>query len=182
MLPQTPPTISPDGWPPLPEAWYILLTQWAQVGPPSGERAWVERLEALLAAPAARGWIRTAEQGAAGVRTELFQGAQGVRLVGRRWAGGEHTPVHDHGGAAGAEVVVKGALQMRTYRWADDRLQEADATLAMTHTIVSLAPNLIHEAANLLVNQVSVSLHLYGPAVRPPRVYLVGANEGGTGC
>lgn len=160
----------PGQWPALPPSWRALLTQWDNEGA-LPETPWHDRLAALLQTPGAAEWMVAAEPGDSGVRAELFKGPHGLTLVGRRWAPDESTPIHDHGGAGGAEVVLCGALRLQTYRLQDDWLMACEAALAMTGAIVPLAPGLIHEAANLLVNQPSVSLHLYGPSVHPSRVY-----------
>jgi predicted metal-dependent enzyme (double-stranded beta helix superfamily) len=128
---------------------------------------WGQRLDALLASAEAEAWWTEALAGESGTRTVLFEGTQGVRLIGRRWAAGESTALHDHGGAAGAEVVLDGALTLYPYRrGADGVLQREGMTLLVPGTVQPLEAAILHRAHNPLPAP-SVSLHLYGPAVRP---------------
>ncbi|MEJ3748731.1 cysteine dioxygenase family protein [Actinomycetes bacterium KLBMP 9797] len=76
------------------------------------------------------------------------------------WLPGQHTELHDHGGSAGAFVVVAGALVEQTVR--GHRLREA-ALPAGAHR--RFGAHHVHAVANR-GDAPAVSVHVYAPALR----------------
>jgi predicted metal-dependent enzyme (double-stranded beta helix superfamily) len=79
-----------------------------------------------------------------------------VWLIG--WWSGQHTPVHDHGGASGALAVVGGVLEetlVRPSRPARSRLLPAG-------TVLRLPPSTIHRVGNVHALP-ATSIHAYSP-------------------
>jgi hypothetical protein len=83
------------------------------------------------------------------------------------WLPGQGTDLHDHGGSAGAFVLVSGRLTERTV---------ASASLVATALAAPdgrrFGPHHIHQLTNES-RQPAVSLHVYGPALRTMTRYRV---------
>jgi predicted metal-dependent enzyme (double-stranded beta helix superfamily) len=83
---------------------------------------------------------------------------------------GQGTDLHDHGGSAGAFVVVSGQLTERTVAntrgpvAGSDRPRLVDATLG-AGTGRWFGPHHIHQLVNNS-NRPAVSVHVYGPALK----------------
>ena len=88
------------------------------------------------------------------------------------WLPGQGTDLHDHGGSAGAFVVVSGTLTEYTVktlpgsapRLASDSLYPGDGR--------AFGPHHIHQITNA-ATQPAVSLHVYGPALREMTRYHI---------
>jgi predicted metal-dependent enzyme (double-stranded beta helix superfamily) len=87
------------------------------------------------------------------------------------WLPGQHTDLHDHGGATGAFVVVAGTLTEETLARGGGRCRLVSRTLAVgDHR--SFGARHVHRVANLGTGP-AVSVHVYAPALRSMTRYLV---------
>jgi len=92
------------------------------------------------------------------------------------WLPGQGTDLHDHGGSAGAFVVVSGTLTEYTVktppgsapRLASDSLHPGDGR--------AFGPHHIHQITNA-ATQPAVSLHVYGPALREMTRYHIAGGQ-----
>ncbi|HEX7659138.1 MAG TPA: cysteine dioxygenase family protein [Pseudonocardiaceae bacterium] len=75
------------------------------------------------------------------------------------WLPGQHTDLHDHGGATGAFTVVSGTLTESTAR--QDGSGERSQQLVAGQSR-AFGPNYIHQVRNLGVDP-AVSIHVYRP-------------------
>lgn len=159
---------SPSSWPLLPASWRASLQSW-DAGPATPPAAWATRLRELINDPDAASWLAEIRAKKQEDRREvLFDGSQGVQLIGRQWRVGEGSTIHDHGGAAGAETVVDGALVLTEYGCTGDRFWPRRSVLSGPGLVLALTPDLIHAVQNPL-DRLSISLHLYGPRKREAR-------------
>jgi mannose-6-phosphate isomerase-like protein (cupin superfamily) len=85
------------------------------------------------------------------------------------WLPGQSTDLHDHGGSAGAFVVVSGTLTEHTVAAGAPRLVGADLGAGEGR---SFGPRHIHQITNTGVRP-AVSLHVYGPALREMTRYRI---------
>jgi predicted metal-dependent enzyme (double-stranded beta helix superfamily) len=89
------------------------------------------------------------------------------------WLPGQHTDLHDHGGSAGAFVVVSGCLTeealTRGRRGTGGGLRTARLPAA-AHRV--FGPRHVHRVANHGPDP-AISLHVYAPALRSMTRYLV---------
>jgi quercetin dioxygenase-like cupin family protein len=76
------------------------------------------------------------------------------------WLPGQETDLHDHGGSAGAFVVVRGQLVEQTVD-ADARLR---STTLVTGAGRSFGPHHVHQLGNTS-REPAVSVHVYSPAL-----------------
>lgn len=76
------------------------------------------------------------------------------------WLPGQHTDLHDHGGAEGAFTVVSGALSERVVPHGE-RPVPASHTVTPGRTRV-FGPNYVHQVHNLGADP-AVSIHVYAP-------------------
>ena len=143
--------------------------------------------------PTARRLVATARE--LGARPELWAPHRGFSLDERHavrvaatptweawilgWLPGQTTGLHDHGGSAGAFVVIEGALQEATL--APPRRHQPAALLHRTldtgrHR--SFGPHHVHQVVNL-TDCPAVSLHVYAPRLQVMTRYTVvaGAHE-----
>lgn len=91
------------------------------------------------------------------------------------WLPWQGTPVHDHGGSAGAFLVLAGTLSEWT-PWAGARVTGRGGRTA-THVAGDLrefGPAHVHEIVNR-GTEPAVSLHVYGPRLRSMTRYEVSA-------
>jgi len=79
-----------------------------------------------------------------------------VWLIG--WWTGQHTPMHDHGGASGAVAVVGGVLEETVLR----RSRPAVSRLLPAGTLIEVPPASIHRVGNILPAP-ATSIHAYSP-------------------
>ncbi len=87
-------------------------------------------------------------------------------LIG--WAPGQATPIHDHGGAAGALTVAGGHLVETVHR--DPSLAQPRRIIHAQGARASFSPYHIHRVANEgAVN--ATSIHAYSPAGLEMRLY-----------
>ncbi|QUH04574.1 cysteine dioxygenase family protein [Saccharopolyspora erythraea] len=92
------------------------------------------------------------------------------------WLPGQHTELHDHGGATGAFTLVSGELSERVIQ---DRATGPVETL---HPLVEgqsrvFGPNYIHQVSNEGQDP-AISIHVYRPVRAPMRVYRSNPYEG----
>lgn len=99
-------------------------------------------------------------------------------VVAMVWAPGQGTPVHDHGGLWGTEVVLQGRIRSRSYlvvpRFArPDRFHVALASTgaAGAGDAEQLVPPFDHHALDNPYDSVAVTLHVYGGDLRQCFVY-----------
>ncbi|HTY72107.1 MAG TPA: cysteine dioxygenase family protein [Actinomycetes bacterium] len=86
------------------------------------------------------------------------------------WLPGQGTAIHDHGGSAGAFVVVRGALTEETYgfRRADDPpVRRLDVGRLRT-----FSARHVHRVTNT-GTEPAVSVHVYSPAIATMTTYSV---------
>jgi mannose-6-phosphate isomerase-like protein (cupin superfamily) len=89
------------------------------------------------------------------------------------WLPGQGTDLHDHGGSAGAFVVVDGTLT-------EDTAMRTPAGLTVTETTVStgqgrrFGPRYVHRITNSGATP-AVSIHAYGPALTAMNRYRLAA-------
>ena len=79
-----------------------------------------------------------------------------VWLIG--WCHGQHTPMHDHGGASGAVAVVGGVLQETTLRPS----RPPASRLLPSGTLLEVPPAVIHRVGNVFPVP-ATSIHAYSP-------------------
>jgi predicted metal-dependent enzyme (double-stranded beta helix superfamily) len=79
-----------------------------------------------------------------------------VWLIG--WWPGQHTPLHDHGGASGALAVVEGVLEETLLRPS----QPARSRVLPVGTVLRLPPSTIHRVGNVHAVP-ATSIHAYSP-------------------
>lgn len=77
------------------------------------------------------------------------------------WWPGQRTGVHDHGGAGGAIVVVRGALLERFWPAADQSRQPTEQEL-VPGRVRSFGGHLVHDVLNV-GDEPAVSIHVYSP-------------------
>lgn len=106
------------------------------------------------------------------VHTRIWTGADAEAWL-LTWLPGQSTPVHDHGGSAGALLVLAGTLSEWT-PWAGDRVTGRGGRTA-THLAGELrefGPEHVHEVDNR-GRIPAVSLHVYAPRLRSMTRYEV---------
>ncbi len=81
------------------------------------------------------------------------------------WLPGQHTDLHDHGGATGAFTVVSGVLSERALQHREGREAEALHTLTVGQSRV-FGPHYTHRVHNDGPDP-AISIHVYRPG-RPP--------------
>ena len=85
------------------------------------------------------------------------------------WLPGQGTDLHDHGGSAGAFVVVSGELTEQTV---DRRVPRARQALLRAGSVRRFGPHHIHRVVNT-GERPAISVHAYGPALRAMTRYRV---------
>jgi predicted metal-dependent enzyme (double-stranded beta helix superfamily) len=90
------------------------------------------------------------------------------------WLPGQHTDLHDHGGSAGAFVVVSGTLTEETLVHRTHGRPRHRVLPAGQHRVFGARH--VHRVANLGPDP-AISLHAYAPALRSMTRYLI--DEGG---
>jgi predicted metal-dependent enzyme (double-stranded beta helix superfamily) len=90
------------------------------------------------------------------------------------WLPGQHTDLHDHGGSAGAFVVVRGVLTEQTVAGVV-RPDVVEQTLPAGQGR-GFGPHHVHRILNN-GHTPAVSVHLYGPALRSMTRYQIKENQ-----
>ncbi len=90
------------------------------------------------------------------------------------WLPGQGTPLHDHGGSAGAFAVVRGALTEDTVGGPAGAVREASAELSAGR-VRPFGPHHVHRVTNRGTTA-AVSVHAYTPGLRQMSTYAL---EGG---
>ncbi len=83
------------------------------------------------------------------------------------WPPGHRTPLHDHDGLWGIELVLEGALMVEEFRRSDTPgatfLEHERSLILGIGDAVSFAnPDYVHSCRNLSVQRAALSLHVYG--------------------
>jgi predicted metal-dependent enzyme (double-stranded beta helix superfamily) len=93
------------------------------------------------------------------------------------WLPGQHTELHDHGGATGAFTIVSGTLTERAIQTrADGRPAEALHSLVAGQSRV-FGPDYVHQVYNDDPDP-AVSIHVYRPARARMTLYTVDPTKG----
>jgi 3-mercaptopropionate dioxygenase len=88
-------------------------------------------------------------------------------IIGMSWAPGQASPLHDHGGLWGAEIVVAGAMRETQYslveRDADGRhrFRQTKNWLGFSGAISTLSPPLEYHAYGNAGKSIARTLHVY---------------------
>ena len=132
-----------DAW--LPRVEYRAASRWTGLLPPDEAAALVDpSLHADLAD--AQVWLLT-------------------------WLPGQGTPLHDHGGSAGAFAVVRGALTEDTVGGPDGAVREVVTDLSAGR-VRHFGPHHVHRVTNRGTLP-AVSVHAYTPALRSMTTYAL---------
>lgn len=91
------------------------------------------------------------------------------------WLPGQHTALHDHGGATGAFTVVSGALTERA-------IQTGRAPVEALHPLVAgqsrvFGPNYVHQVHNESPDP-AISIHVYRPVRSRMTLYAMDPVDG----
>jgi predicted metal-dependent enzyme (double-stranded beta helix superfamily) len=82
------------------------------------------------------------------------------------WPPGHETPVHDHDGLWGMELVLDGALEIEAYEVAEDHslslLAGETIVAGVGDHVVFTESTYAHRCRNLSRNRAALSLHVYG--------------------
>jgi predicted metal-dependent enzyme (double-stranded beta helix superfamily) len=94
------------------------------------------------------------------------------------WLPGQATDLHDHGGSAGAFVVVRGRLTEHTVVPVGDEPGVVDlrATRLPGGALRAFGRNHVHRIVNESAEP-AVSVHVYGPALRSMTRYTLDARR-----
>ncbi len=87
------------------------------------------------------------------------------------WLPGQGTPLHDHGGSAGAFAVVRGALTEETVGGTAGAVREVPAELSAGR-VRPFGPHHVHRVTNR-GTVAAVSVHAYTPALRQMSTYAL---------
>ncbi|MGY1664380.1 cysteine dioxygenase [Geodermatophilus sp. SYSU D00696] len=90
------------------------------------------------------------------------------------WLPGQGTPLHDHGGSAGAFAVVRGSLTEETVGGRAGAVREVSTELTAGR-VRPFGPHHVHRVTNRGTGA-AVSVHAYTPALRQMSTYAL---EGG---
>ena len=86
------------------------------------------------------------------------------------WPPNDRTPLHDHGGLWGIELVIDGALSVQEYRVGDERNAtrlslERSLMLGIGDAAFFSGRDYVHSCRNLSPNRAALSLLVYGGAL-----------------
>lgn len=103
-------------------------------------------------------------------RRYLLHGSEGsaYSCLLIKWPPDHVTPLHDHGGVWGIELVIDGALQVEEYN--AEAVNDEQTSLAPQRTTILgvcdstafVEPGYVHRCRNLSSRRPSLSLHVYG--------------------
>jgi 3-mercaptopropionate dioxygenase len=88
-------------------------------------------------------------------------------IIGMSWAPGQGSPLHDHGGLWGSEIVVSGTMRETLYSLVERdahgryRFRETKERVAIPGTVSTLAPPLEYHAYGNAGATVARTLHVY---------------------
>ncbi len=131
--------------------------------------AWLPRVEYREASR----WtgLLPARDAAALLDPSLAGDLAGAQVWLLTWLPGQGTPLHDHGGSAGAFAVVRGALTEDTVGGPDGAVREA-ATELSAGRVRPFGPHHVHRVTNRGTLP-AVSVHAYTPALRTMSTYAL---------
>jgi hypothetical protein len=94
-------------------------------------------------------------------------GADGYQALLISWPPGYHTPLHDHDGLWGIELVLDGALTVNEYRarqrdGATRLTSERSLLLGIGDAAAFCGVDYVHSCRNLSADRRALSLHVYG--------------------
>jgi predicted metal-dependent enzyme (double-stranded beta helix superfamily) len=102
----------------------------------------------------------------------LARGHEALLIV---WPPGHATPIHDHDGLWGMEIMLDGVLEVEAF---DLSLQEHPHLVSRGVSVIGIGDQLAfsqadyaHRCRNLSSNRAAVSLHIYGGALDSYRSY-----------
>jgi predicted metal-dependent enzyme (double-stranded beta helix superfamily) len=96
--------------------------------------------------------------------------AQGVEVWLLSWLPGQHTGLHDHGGASGGFVVAAGSLREHTAPERAGHRPRLNTRSYGAGRIRMFGPHHVHEIVNV-GSQAAVSIHAYAPGLTTMRRY-----------
>jgi predicted metal-dependent enzyme (double-stranded beta helix superfamily) len=101
--------------------------------------------------------------------------ARGYEALLIVWPPGHATPIHDHDGLWGIEIMLDGVLEVEAF---DLALQEHPHLVSRGVSVIGIGDHLAfsqadyaHRCRNLSSNRAAVSLHIYGGALDTYRSY-----------
>lgn len=115
-----------------------------------------------------------ADEAAALLDPSLAADLAGAQVWLLTWLPGQGTPLHDHGGSAGAFAVVRGALTEDTVGGPASDVREVSAQLSAGR-VRPFGPHHVHRVTNRGTGA-AVSVHAYTPGLRRMSTYAL---EGG---
>ncbi|MGY1698404.1 cysteine dioxygenase [Geodermatophilus sp. SYSU D00766] len=129
--------------------------------------AWLPRVE--YRAESRWTGLLPAEDAAALLDPALAADVAGAQVWLLTWLPGQGTPLHDHGGSAGAFAVVRGTLTEDTVGGPVGAVREARAELTAGR-VRPFGPHHVHRVANR-GTAAAVSVHAYTPGLRQMSTY-----------
>jgi predicted metal-dependent enzyme (double-stranded beta helix superfamily) len=101
----------------------------------------------------------------------------GFVVVGMTWAPGQSSPLHDHGGVWGVEIVVRGEMRETAYRLAERdasgrcRFVRGQERIATEGSAGVLVPPHDHHVFGNVGTKPAYTLHVYGGAFAQCKVF-----------
>jgi predicted metal-dependent enzyme (double-stranded beta helix superfamily) len=120
--------------------------------------------------------------GASGYSRYLIASAESFSAILIAWPPGHTTPLHDHGGLWGMELVLDGAIAVDEFRGESDSTAtsltpERTIVLGIGDATAFSAENYVHRCRNLSPRRTALSLHVYGGELE--RYNVFGLSEEG---
>ncbi len=112
-----------------------------------------------------------ADEAAALLDPSLAADIAGAQVWLLTWLPGQGTPLHDHGGSAGAFAVVRGTLTEDTVGGPAGAVREVSAELSAGR-VRPVGPHHVHRVTNR-GTVAAVSVHAYTPALRQMSTYAL---------
>jgi len=122
------------------------------------------------------------------VRSELAKKAEEARFSYRRWLvaesehysailigwpPGHHTPIHDHDGLWGIELVLAGSLHVDEFETIDETVKPVRSIdLACDKAVIFEDAAYAHACSNPSLSSPALSLHIYGGSLLSYDVYV----------
>jgi hypothetical protein len=100
------------------------------------------------------------------------------------WPRAHRTPLHDHAGLWGIELVLDGALEVEEYRIGEDEngrttpVLQRRLVLGAGDAAVFGGADYAHRCRNLSATHAALSLHVYGGTLDHHHAYEAGARDG----